>query len=48
MFETAIARMAAELPRAAGTTDEQHNLDAFVEICRRYSTRSATRRRDTP
>jgi hypothetical protein len=34
-IEAAIAAVAAELPRAAETTDEHHNLDAFVEICKR-------------
>lgn len=32
----AIARMEAELPRGAETTDEQHRHDAFVEISRRH------------
>jgi hypothetical protein len=46
MFQTAIAKVAGELPRAPGTTDEQHDLDAFVEICRRYLARSAPVVRD--
>jgi hypothetical protein len=34
-IEAAIAAVAAELPRAAETTDDQHNHDAFVEMCKR-------------
>jgi hypothetical protein len=39
VIDQAIRQVAAELPRAAGATDEQHLLDAFVELLRRHEAR---------
>jgi hypothetical protein len=43
IINRAINHIAAELPRAPGTTDEQHLYDAFVELLRRDVARRATR-----
>jgi Domain of unknown function (DUF222) len=42
MINRAINHVAAELPRAPGTTDEQHLHDAFVELLGRAVARRAT------
>jgi hypothetical protein len=41
IIDRAVRLVAAELPRAPGTTDEQHLYDAFVELLRRDSARRA-------
>jgi hypothetical protein len=41
IIEGALSLVAAELPRAPGTTDEQHLYDAFVELLRRHEVRRA-------
>ena len=37
----ALERVAAELPRASQTTDEQHAYDAFIELSRRHHAHGA-------
>jgi hypothetical protein len=39
LVNRAIEKMAAQLPRAPSTTDEQHRVDAFVELLRFYNQR---------
>jgi hypothetical protein len=41
VIDQAVRHAAAEIPRAAGTTDEQHLLDAFMEVLRRHEARQS-------